>query len=53
VYLAPELFFEKPEDNRTFGRPTRIGEVNIKMYLIELDLVHLNWIHLARIETGG
>jgi hypothetical protein len=38
----------KPEGKRELGRPRRVLEGNIKIYLKEIDWKIMEWIYLAR-----
>jgi hypothetical protein len=37
-----------PERRRSFERPTREWENNIKRYLKEIELEEVNWMYLAQ-----
>ena len=43
----------KPEGRRPLGRPRRRWVDNIRMDLQEVGCGYMDWIGLARIETGG
>jgi hypothetical protein len=43
----------KPKGKRTLGRPRCRWEDNIKVNLQEVRCEGMDWIGLARIETGG
>jgi len=43
----------KPEGKRPLGRPRRRWVDNIRMDLQEVVCGYMDWIGLARIETGG
>jgi hypothetical protein len=38
----------KPEEKRPLGKPRRKFEGNIRMYLKEMGLEGVDWIHLAQ-----
>ena len=43
----------KPQGKTILGRPRRRWENNIKMDLIEVDCVPIDWIALLKIRTRG
>jgi hypothetical protein len=43
-----KILVGKPEGNRSFGRPRRRWEDNIKMNLQEVGCGRINWIDLAQ-----
>jgi hypothetical protein len=43
----------KPEGKRPLGRPRRRWVDNIRMDLQEVGCGYMDWVGLARIETGG
>jgi len=43
----------KPEGKKSLGRPRRRWVDNIRMDLQEVRYGYMDWIGLARIETGG
>jgi hypothetical protein len=45
---AYRLLVRKPEGKRPLGRPRRRWIDNIKMYLLELGLIVVDWIGLAQ-----
>lgn len=43
---AYRIFIRKLEEKKSFRRPTGIRKDNNKMYLGEIELQYVNWIHL-------
>jgi hypothetical protein len=43
----------RPEGKRSFGRPRRRREDNIRMDLQEVGWGDMDWIYLLRIGKGG
>jgi hypothetical protein len=43
----------KPKGKKQLGRPRRRWEDNVNMCLTETGTEDVDWIHLARIITGG
>jgi hypothetical protein len=46
-YKCVQKVVTEPESKRPLRRPRLMWEVNIKIYLKEMDLKDVNWVYLA------